>query len=123
MPNKCVLVYDDEDEICFICKLVLSTHYRVETLSSCINLFEDIERIKPHLILIDLMMPDMDGADAITAILENEKTKHIPTILFSAAPHGAQISKQINASGFIKKPFNIHHLRETVDNLINANPN
>lgn len=123
MPDKRVLVYDDEEEICFICKFILSRQYDVETLPSCINLFEDIERIKPHLILIDLMMPDMDGAHAITAILENENTKHIPTILFSAAPAVEQISKIIRASAFIRKPFNIDHLRETVGNLIDATSN
>ena len=123
MADKRVLIYDDEDEIRRISKYVLSALYHVETFPTCINLFEDIERIKPDLILIDLMMPEMTGAQAITAILENETAKHIPTILFSAAPNIEEISKKINATAFIKKPFNISNLRETVSNLIYTNSN
>ncbi len=114
MTNKCVLIYDDEDEICRVCKYVLSDQYHVETFPNCINLFEDIDRIKPGLILIDLMMPQIDGASAITALLANKSTQHIPTIIFSASPDLEEISKRIKATAFIKKPFDIHYLRETI---------
>ncbi len=70
--DKCILIYEDDQEILFLCKKLLSKNqYRVETLSRCENVIADIDRIKPNLILMDLWIPDIGGEKAITIIKEN----------------------------------------------------
>lgn len=48
--EKCILIYEDDQEILFLCKKILSkSQYRVETLSRCENVISDIDSIKPNL--------------------------------------------------------------------------
>ncbi len=112
---KCVLIYDDDVEILFLCKAILSkSNYRIETLSRCDNVIEDIARIKPDLILMDLWIPEIGGEKAIDIVKKNPETKHIPMLIFSANAEIEAISKRINANGFIEKPFDIIRFKEII---------
>ena len=113
--QKCVLIYDDDTEILFLCKAILANdNYRVETLSRCENIIEDILLIKPDIILMDLWIPEIGGEKAITSMKENPCTHHIPAVLFSANAEIAAICKRIKADDFIEKPFDIAAFKETI---------
>ena len=117
--SKCVLIYDDDKEILFLCKAVLAKYnYRVETLSRCENAIEDIAHIKPDIILMDLWIPEIGGEQAITILKKNAATKHIPVIIFSANAEISLICKRIKADGFIEKPFDIATFKETIEKNI-----
>lgn len=119
MQQKSILIYDDDTEILEITKLILSGEYQiVETLLNCKNLFQDIERVKPDLIIIDLWMPEMNGQDAIELLRMNDHTRKIPVLVFSAVNNVGKIAKEIHATGAIEKPFNINVLKETVKKYI-----
>ena len=112
---KCVLIYDDDVEILFLCKAILSkSNYRIETLSRCDNVIEDIARIKPDLILMDLWIPEIGGEKAIDIVKKNPATQHIPMLIFSANAEIEAISKRVNANGFIEKPFDIIRFKEII---------
>lgn len=114
--QKCVLIYDDDQEILFLCKAILAKkQYRVETLSRCDNVINDIALLKPAIILMDLWIPEIGGERAITEIKKNDATKHIPVILFSANADIAAICKKINADGYIEKPFDIITFNEVIE--------
>ena len=116
---QCVLIYDDDIEILKVCKVILeSQNYRVETLSSCENILEDIETMKPDVILMDLWIPQIGGENAIKIMHQNPLTNHIPVILFSANDEIEKISKRINANAFLKKPFDIDTLRQIIKNFL-----
>ena len=113
--QQCVLIYDDDIEILKVCKVILEIQkYRVETLSSCENIISDIEAARPDIILMDLWIPRIGGEDAIRIMHENPVTMHIPVILFSANDQIEKISKRVNANGFLKKPFDIVTLHQTI---------
>ena len=117
--DKCVLIYEDDQEILFLCKKLLSkNNYRVETLLRCENVIADIDRIKPSLILMDLWIPEIGGEKAIAMIKENPATRHIPVLVFSANVGIKEICKNINADGYIEKPFDIHTLKTTIEQNI-----
>ena len=112
---KCVLIYDDDPEILFLCKAILSkSNYRVETLSSCDNVIADIARINPDIILMDLWIPEIGGEKAIDIVKKNPLTQHIPMLIFSANAEIEAICKRVNANGFIEKPFDIIRFKETI---------
>ena len=114
--DKCILIYEDDPEILFLCKKLLSKNqYRVETLSRCENVIEDGHRMKPNLILMDLWIPDIGGENAVATIKENPATRHIPILLFSANAEIKEICKKINADGYIEKPFDIYTFRQTIE--------
>ena len=112
---KCVLIYDDDPEILFLCKAILSkSNYRVETLSSFDNVIADIARINPDIILMDLWIPEIGGEKAIDIVKKNPVTQHIPMLIFSANAEIEAICKRVNANGFIEKPFDIIRFKETI---------
>ena len=117
--KKCVLIYDDDESILFLCKAILAKHdYRVETMLHTEDVIADIDRIQPDIILMDLWIPLLGGEVAIKMIKENPTTKHIPVIVFSANSELKEISKNINANGYLEKPFNIDLLKETIEQNI-----
>ena len=117
--NKCVLIYDDDTEILFLCKAILQkSNYRVETLSRCDDVINDIAQIKPDIILMDLWIPEIGGEKAIAIMKKNNIAKHIPVILFSANAEIKEIGEKINANGYIEKPFDIGLFKEIIKNNI-----
>lgn len=112
---KCVLIYDDDTEILFLCKVILQKeHYRVETRARCENIINDVELVQPDIILMDLWIPQIGGEQAITIIKENKATSHIPVIIFSANAEIAAVSEKIKANGYIEKPFDITYFKEII---------
>lgn len=113
--KKCILIYEDDQEILFLCKTLLAkNHYRVEALSRCENVISDITNIKPNLILMDLWIPEIGGEKAIFLIKENPTTRHIPVLLFSANAEIKEIALRTGANGYIEKPFDIHTFTKTI---------
>ncbi|MEO6832328.1 MAG: response regulator [Chitinophagaceae bacterium] len=114
MENK-ILIYDDDVEILLLCKAILSKYkYTTETLMRCDDILNDIESLKPDLILMDLWIPEMGGEKAIAIAKQNEQTRHIPILVFSANADIADISVKLQADGFVEKPFTINHLIQTI---------
>ena len=112
---KCVLIYDDDDEILFLCRAILAKeNYRVETMSRCDDVITDIGNMKPDIILMDLWIPEIGGEKAITFIKQNPATKHIPLIVFSANAEIADICKKIHADGYLEKPFDIYTFSKVI---------
>lgn len=106
--KKCVLIYDDDHDILSACKIILSQHnYRVETRTLNTDIIDDIGRLKPDVILMDLWIPELGGEMAVDLVKNNKAAKHIPIILFSANTEIDEISKRTKADGFLKKPFEI----------------
>ena len=113
--QKCVLIYDDDLETLNVCKVILKSSYRVETLAHCENIIDDIESIKPDVILMDLWIPKIGGEKAILLMKENASINHIPVILFSANDDIEKISAKINANGYLRKPFDISKFMQTIE--------
>src|ERR1700730_17200647 len=106
--KKCVLIYDDDHDILSVCKIILSQHnYRVETMTLNTDIIDDIGRLKPDVILMDLWIPELGGEMAVDLVKNNKAAQHIPIILFSANTEIDEISKRTKADGFVKKPFEI----------------
>ena len=96
--NKTILIYDDDREILFLCKAILQKHkYTVETLSRCEEVINDINRVQPHFILMDLWIPEIGGEKAVALAKQNDATKHVPIFLFSANADIKEIYKKVNA--------------------------
>lgn len=113
--KKKILIYDDDQEILLLCKAILSKYnFVVETLSTCENILTDIQKFNPHVILMDLWIPQIGGEKAIEIIKQNETTKQTPVLIFSANADIKEISEKVNADGYIEKPFTISTFIETI---------
>ena len=117
--KKNILIYDDDAEILFLCKTILQKYdFTVETLSRCDDIINDIDRVNPSFILMDLWIPEIGGEKAVKLIKENDKAKNIPVFLFSANADIKEICQKVNASGYIEKPFDVKSFVGTIQSHV-----
>lgn len=106
-----VLIYDDDVDILDVCTAILQIKgYEVFCKDNCRSLFEDLDAIKPDIIMMDNWLPDMGGVKAIQTIKSHEKFKNIPIIFFSANSSVDELAKEAKADFVLKKPFDISTL-------------
>jgi DNA-binding response OmpR family regulator len=115
MAGKRVLVIDDEPEIVEILKFRLA-NWGYEPISATTGpegIKLTIEEI-PDAILLDVMMPGMNGFEVLQKLKENNKTKDIPVIMITVAAARADIEKGIKngASFYLTKPYEATELLE-----------
>ena len=114
--NK-VLVVDDDQSILDAMEIALDLKgYEVETTTRGEETFSKIESFKPDLILMDVYLSGMDGREICKQIKDNEKTKNLPVIIFSANKSMKEVFEESGANDFIGKPFNMDELYEKVKN-------
>ena len=109
--KKRILICDDDVDILEVCRVILrKKNMEVLTSVDCESIFPLMDELKPDVILMDLWIPLMGGEACTKKLRELELTRSIPVILFSANNEIEQISKRVNADGFIRKPFDIKDL-------------
>ena len=109
MAIKRILVVDDEDDIREVAKVSLEMVGGLEVFTACPG-SEGIEKAKaelPDAILLDVMMPDMDGPTTFQKIRADAAIQHIPVILLTAKVQANDHRKfaDLGVSGVIAKPF------------------
>lgn len=115
---KTVLIVDDEFDIVDVLGDLLSVEgYEVVTAA---NGREGLARLRErpvNLVLLDCMMPIVDGPEMLRLMREDERLTHIPVVMMSAAEMRHQL-KALGCSAFLKKPFDVSSLLETVARCI-----
>lgn len=113
--KKCVLIYEDDLDIMQLCKIILTaSNYQVETRNTCENIVADVKEVNPDIILMDLWIPEIGGEQAILLVKKEEAFRDIPIVIFSANEELDAICKRIDASGYLKKPFDIMDLKNII---------
>ena len=122
---KKVLIVDDEPDTLELVKLVLeSGGFETMLAASGMEALAQIERTKPDLVLLDIMMPDMDGWDVFRKI--KEKDSRIPIAILTAKAQnidrllGLHVLK---ADDYITKPFGKNELINKVRKLVGLTKN
>lgn len=118
---KTILCIDDEESILEVTKLCLETVGQY-TVTACSNGEEGIAKakeIKPDLIMIDVMMPGIDGPSTLNRLKSMSETTNIPVIFMTARVQGNEIEeyKGMGAIGVIAKPFDPMTLSEEVERM------
>jgi len=110
-----ILVDDDDQSILDAMEITLKLQdYEVETTTKGEETFSKIESFKPDLIFMDVYLSGMDGREICKQIKQENKTKHIPVIIFSANKSMKDVFKESGANDFIGKPFNMDELYDKV---------
>ena len=119
---KKILIVDDEKELVEIIKMSLEPlGYEVFEAYDGSEGLEKARQIKPDLIVLDLMLPKMDGYQVCRMLKFDVNFKHIPIILFTAraAKDDLEKGKEAGADAFITKPFKHEVLQEKIESLLN----
>ncbi len=116
-----VLVVDDEEDFCEMVReyLAIKGGFQVEVATSGFAAGLTVARFMPHIILMDIMMPDMDGFEVLHKLRSDESTRAIPVIACTAF-RDPLIEKRIHAEnfdGFVQKPLKLDVLLEVITSL------
>jgi CheY-like chemotaxis protein len=119
-----ILMVDDEPDIRRIGQLSLTAvgKWKVILAASGSTAVEVAEAEQPDLILLDVMMPDMDGPATLQALRAHPATAAIPVIFMTAKVQQAEVERylRLGALGVISKPFNPMKLPEEIRRLTEA---
>ena len=111
-----VLIVDDDLVIQeFVEMALLDEGYDVMCASNGKQALERIQEKRPALVLLDLMMPIMDGWQLIRQVNETPGLENLPIILLSASPEATVTAQQEHVQGYIPKPFDLTILLESVE--------
>lgn len=110
-----ILIIDDDRDIVNALEIILSMEkYHTSTAFNGTQSLKTLHQDQPDLILLDYMLPDMNGAEVVKKIREDKKYANLPIILISAAHGVEQLGKTLDVQDWIEKPFELEQLLTTV---------
>ena len=116
-----ILVIDDSTTNVVLLEAILNDRgYKIDTAFNAKEAFQIISRQLPDLILLDLLMPRINGYEFLESIKAKEETKNIPVVVISAVTDTENIKKTIKlgAHDYIKKPVDIQNLVDKVTTIL-----
>ena len=119
--KKKILVVDDEPDIVRLVEISLKLcNYEVRTAANGKEALEKLQTDRPHLVLLDIMMPEMSGYEVCQAIRKNPALKDLPVVMLTAKGQKGDAEKGLEAGAddYIIKPFDPYELGEQVGRFI-----
>jgi DNA-binding response OmpR family regulator len=120
MANR-ILVVDDDAQLAQLMRISLETRdYEVIIARNGIEGLERARSDKPDLVVMDVMMPEMDGFEALQKMKSDESIRHIPVIMLTARGRSADAVKGIEAGAhfYLAKPFSTFELIAHVKQIL-----
>ena len=119
--QRTVLIIEDEKLIIVSTQMVLeASGFQVQSAMNGEEGISKARQLKPDLILLDIMMPGIDGWETLTRLKRDPETSGIPVVIFTAREHsrGHQKSAEMGAADYFRKPFEPDELIELVEKHI-----
>jgi CheY-like chemotaxis protein len=110
---KRILLIEDEEAIRSIIKEALSDYILVATEDTD-NIFALIDEHKPDLVMLDYLLPKINGGELCHQIKVNPITSHIPVVIISGYPRVLYSLGSYGSDAILEKPFDLDKLLETV---------
>ena len=120
-----VLVVDDEPDVLLLCRLNLEQRgHEVLEAPNGDSALELARSGSPDLVVLDLMLPGIDGYQVLQALRADEETSGVPVLVLTAKSLQAdrERSRQLGASAFLTKPFLPDELCDLVDAVLADHP-
>lgn len=120
MGKKILVVEDYADSRSMLVYLLESLGYEITEAANGTQALEKAVSDQPHLIIMDLALPEMTGVDAAKALKENPTTAHIPIVAYSALTSRQWREKASAAGmvGYLPKPVSLGLIKETIEKHI-----
>jgi len=103
-----ILMAEDDPDIQLVAGMALrKAGFTVTIVSTGLELLSQVRDAKPDLVLLDWMMPELDGPDTLARLRQDEATRDLPVIFMTAKSQGFEVERglQLGAAGYIVKPF------------------
>ena len=118
--KKKILIVDDEPSVRRLSRKILSNTFDVVEAEDGRQAIEIAVTQQPDVILMDMMMPRMDGLSACHAIKKDPTTKSIPVIMVTVIGFelNIKLSQQMGATGYVTKPFSSQDLLDKIAEVL-----
>jgi len=119
--NKKILFVDDEEDIREVVQIRLESNgYEVISAASGEEALEKIEKEKPDLLILDIMMPGMDGLTVLKKLRKSETNSTLPVLVLTAKRKKmiGDLFELENIQGFIEKPFDSQVLLDLIKKAV-----
>ena len=123
--KRTILIVDDEEDVLDLLQLVFETSgfavRRAATGKSAVSIaYEE----PPDVVLLDVMMPEMDGWQVLRTLKADERTRQVPVVMLSARAErrDKMIGLQEGAEGYIAKPFSPAEVVREVQSFLERGP-
>ncbi len=120
--GKRILVVDDEEDILAVVSARLDTMgFEVLTAADGQQALDVVRRESPDLILLDLMLPKLDGYKVCRMLKFDKTFEHIPIVVFSATASNSdkKLAAEAGADAYLEKPIDMKAFSETVKKFLN----
>ena len=121
MTKKKILIVEDEETLLQLQTILLTTKgYKVEGVMDGQAALEAVAAMKPDLILLDIMLPKIDGFEVCRQVKANDETRHIPVIMVTAkkSKEDLLMGEQVGADWYITKPYKSAMVIETIQRFL-----
>ena len=121
MAKKKILVVEDEESLLKLQSILLTIRgYTVEGATDGQAALEAVETMNPDLILLDIMLPKIDGLEVCRQVKTNVATRHIPIIMLTAkkSKEDLVMGEQAGADMYITKPYKLSMVIENIQRLL-----
>ncbi|MEO8376931.1 MAG: response regulator [Candidatus Sumerlaeota bacterium] len=119
-----ILALDDNADILDLIQLTLSEKYDVVTLRDAVSVYEVMDAFEPDLLILDVMMPKVNGYQLTEMLRKNKSTKDLPIIILSAKASQGEIKHgyKLGATLYLTKPFEPDRLLKNVETQFRVQP-
>lgn len=119
-----VLAIDDNEDILELIRITLEADYDVVTLCDPVDVLEILDLFEPDLLILDIMMPRINGYQILEMLRRAPNTKDLPVIVLSARTTAGEIKHgyKLGATMYLTKPFQPDRLRKNVETQFRVNP-
>jgi two-component system alkaline phosphatase synthesis response regulator PhoP len=124
MPKKIMIADDERNIVTAIEFLLQRSGYEVRVANNGEDTLKQLERFVPDLLLLDIMMPAMNGYEVCQTIRQSEHLRHVKIIMLTARGRAADLAKglALGANAYITKPFANADLLAKVKELLAGSP-
>ena len=121
---KMIFIVDDNNTNLLKADEVLSGHFNVITISSVVTMFEILDSVLPDIILLDIMMPDINGFDALKQLKADTRYENIPVVFLTGMKDDVSRTTgfELGAKDFIEKPFTESVLLSCINTVLSREP-
>lgn len=122
-PKIRVMIVDDEVDLAAVLAQLLSDRFEVVLAANGLEALERIDRYEPEVIVMDVMMPVLDGFDTTRAIKKNAKFANVPVLFLTARTDNRSVREGLLSGGeiYLQKPFVPDIFMSRIDELISRN--
>jgi two-component system, OmpR family, aerobic respiration control protein ArcA len=123
--NKCLLIIEDDETMRAAMKRLFEGEgYNVKTAADGTQLSTVLDDSPIDLIILDIGLPWINGYELAKLLKEHEELKSIPLIFVSGKTSELDVKRgfEVGADEYIKKPFDVDHMKKVVQQLLNVNP-